>query len=862
MSPSAEDLESLKIQLREKIVKSNLKAKYEEYLVQGNVLLSPTSKDDNYKYELLVTRKVSIHLRADKHGGICLRIRGPRKFRGYLGLTSDPSKDEEVRLEGLPAGYKAIIPANPGGVLYVIQVYPGMTFESLSGEGAGENQDRLVEAVGWFLDFLNDRNVLQETQKWSDSGASGGGAKDAESGNKNMVNPRFWKMSLDGLNDTQFSECEKNSVIAFSKKDKDSFKFQFELLKNSLRKGDFVYLCKGAVVLKLVQIDDFRSIDHKISGCDDFLPHYRLIAEANKGERYEDEGLKKQWIPNENMVFVGVPESSINDFNREILRPYFNTCSDDLLKDNENLRVEAKYWWLQAKPETWNLRTLQIGQEESYSLYNEKGNRRKSETAFMGCREGDMLIGFVTGEGKAVSILEVTKVPYLTKISLDKTDELFFKKEVDLDNPVDGNDLQTIRPRGSENNGSLFPLSYKEYVEFLKIAQEKNPKKVIQNMNQKESNLPSTSSAPEIGRPRNWLLFGAPGTGKSFKINKEACRRENDVGMYEAGLFEDAEGRDPHYERVTFYPTYSYAQFVGTYKPVMKPVAEGSSKEEISYEFVPGPFLRVLVNALNDNDNKDWCLIIEEINRANAAAVFGDVFQLLDRNSKGESEYSIAVSEDVKRYLSKNLNGTGKAVLGRMTGSEDMLKIPRNMYLWATMNSADQGVFPMDTAFKRRWEFEYVDKDEGSRYCSEWTVFGATDKRYFWDPIRKFLNGLLEKYGVNEDKLMGPFFVKPKAKDNQIDSKQFASKVLMYLWEDAARMCRVKIFGDAINSYSQLVTEWSKQGLGIFESVVKQNDKGDPLNTLFQNDSQKFGDLNEGSNSPDAVVAGENGSQG
>lgn len=360
-------------------------------------------------------------------------------------------------------------------------------------------------------------------------------------------------------------------------------------------------------------------------------------------------------------------------------------------------------------------------------------------------------------------------------------------------------------------------------------------------------------------KERNLIYFGAPGTGKSFKLNQKACRHKEN-GVDKVGAFDDENGT--RYERVTFYPTYSYAQFVGTYKPVMKPIAEDPSKEEISYEFVPGPFLRVLVNALNDEENKDWCLIIEEINRANAAAVFGDVFQLLDRNSKGESEYSIAVSEDVKRYLSKNLNGTGKAVLGRMTGSEDMLKIPRNMYLWATMNSADQGVFPMDTAFKRRWEFEYVDKDEGSGYCSEWTVFGATDKRYFWDPIRKFLNGLLEKYGVNEDKLMGPFFVKPKAKDNQIDSKQFVSKVLMYLWEDAARMCRVKIFGDAINSYSQLVTEWSKQGLGIFESVVKQNDKGDPLNTLFQNDSQKFGDLNEGSNSPDAVVAGENGSQG
>lgn len=365
-------------------------------------------------------------------------------------------------------------------------------------------------------------------------------------------------------------------------------------------------------------------------------------------------------------------------------------------------------------------------------------------------------------------------------------------------------------------------------------------------------------------KPRNHIYFGAPGTGKSFKLNQKACRHKEN-GVDKVGAFDDENGT--RYERVTFYPTYSYAQFVGTYKPVMKPIAEDPSKEEISYEFVPGPFLRVLVNALNDNDNKDWCLIIEEINRANAAAVFGDVFQLLDRNSEGESEYSIAVSEDVKRFLSHDqkeggLSAEGKEALKNLTGTEDMsrIQIPRNMYLWATMNSADQGVFPMDTAFKRRWEFEYMAIDEGGDdYCEGWKVKNDSGEEYKWNALRKFLNRLLELNGVNEDKLMGPFFV--KAKDNQIDLKQFTSKVLMYLWEDAARMCRAKIFGDDIRSYSKLVDKWQEQGLEIFEAAKqKANDKD--LNSLFPSALPKSGDSNGGSISSDSVGAGENGSQG
>ena len=183
---------------------------------------------------------------------------------------------------------------------------------------------------------------------------------------------------------------------------------------------------------------------------------------------------------------------------------------------------------------------------------------------------------------------------------------------------------------------------------------------------------------------RNRIAFGAPGTGKSHKLNADR-----------ASLLAHTSGS---FERVTFHPEYTYSQFVGSYKPVT------DERGDIRYDFVPGPFMRVLVAALKSGRTdtpQPHLLLIEEINRAKVAAVFGDVFQLLDRDDSGASAYEIHATEDIKKYLISEL---GKAT--------DIIRIPDNMFIWATMNSADQGVYPMDTAFKRRWNFEYIGIDE------------------------------------------------------------------------------------------------------------------------------------------------------
>ena len=282
------------------------------------------------------------------------------------------------------------------------------------------------------------------------------------------------------------------------------------------------------------------------------------------------------------------------------------------------------------------------------------------------------------------------------------------------------------------------------------------------------------------------------------------------------------------YERVTFHPNYSYAQFVGTYKPVTK---TNDEKEEIAYEYVPGPFIRTFINAKKTGQNV--LLLIEEINRANVAAVFGDVFQLLDRKSDGTSEYPITTSEDLRKFLAKPEN------LGGSPNDYKTISIPSNMYIWATMNSADQGVLPMDAAFKRRWEFEYINIDDGAGELNGVTIPIPNGKNpdgsvkyesIEWNELRKAINEQLKKVsGVNEDKLLGPFFIgdetkiKNAAQNAEQFCKSFKSKVLMYLFEDVVKMQPGELFETKDGSnihYSDICKDFDSIGLKIFVKSI------------------------------------------
>lgn len=313
---------------------------------------------------------------------------------------------------------------------------------------------------------------------------------------------------------------------------------------------------------------------------------------------------------------------------------------------------------------------------------------------------------------------------------------------------------------------------------------------------------------------RNRIIFGAPGTGKSFKLN---C--EKDALLADGG----------EYERVTFHPDYSYANFVGTYKPV--PCKDSDGKDAITYSYVPGPFMRTYVKAIKNGRTdapKPFLLVIEEINRANVAAVFGDVFQLLDRGDDEVSEYPIQASEDIKRYLAGELGGN--------PDDYSEIRIPDNMFIWATMNSADQGVFPMDTAFKRRWDFTYLGIDDSEDgIVGKKVILGEGEYRRIveWNVLRKAINNELLTYKVNEDKLMGPYFISKKnlPESEMIDptvfTRIFKNKVIMYLFDDAAKQKRITLFGGcdekAKNQYSKICREFDAKGVYIFcEGISSQ----------------------------------------
>ncbi|MEE1008556.1 MAG: AAA family ATPase [Agathobacter sp.] len=311
---------------------------------------------------------------------------------------------------------------------------------------------------------------------------------------------------------------------------------------------------------------------------------------------------------------------------------------------------------------------------------------------------------------------------------------------------------------------------------------------------------------------RNRIVFGAPGTGKSYGL-KDDCEK----------LMEDTTGT---YERVTFHPDYTYSQFVGTYKPVMDEY--GNS---IRYDFVPGPFMRVYVEALKSGRTdtpQPHLLLIEEINRAKVAAVFGDVFQLLDRDDDGVSEYEIQASEDIRRYLAKELGGNAD--------NYKKIRIPNNMFIWATMNSADQGVFPMDTAFKRRWNFEYLGINENEEKIKGIgkIMLPGCDEPIEWNTLRKAINDKMSSsdFKINEDKLMGPFFLSKKviASDENgmiIDTDRFIdafkSKVIMYLYEDAVKQGKHRFFeGCDSSKYSSVCEAFDEKGTAIFGPTFRE----------------------------------------
>lgn len=306
-----------------------------------------------------------------------------------------------------------------------------------------------------------------------------------------------------------------------------------------------------------------------------------------------------------------------------------------------------------------------------------------------------------------------------------------------------------------------------------------------------------SNEAKKVKLPSNLTLqqiyYGAPGTGKSKTIK--------DLTFGESVI------------RTTFHPDSDYASFVGTYKPITEEVdlrdcygkkvidddtKEVVKEERIAYKFIPQAFLEAYVEAWKKlGSSKKQYLIIEEINRGNCAQIFGDLFQLLDRNEYGFSDYPIVADKDMQKYLEKEFAGweiTNKDEINQLYGEANMvnlimkgerLVLPSNLYIWATMNTSDQSLFPIDSAFKRRWDWKYVPiregRDKETNAPLNWYI-NTGDKQYNWWSFISKVNELIGSLTNSEDKQLGYFFC--KAKDGEIDADLFVSKVIFYLWND------------------------------------------------------------------------------
>lgn len=409
-----------------------------------------------------------------------------------------------------------------------------------------------------------------------------------------------------------------------------------------------------------------------------------------------------------------------------------------------------------------------------------------------------------------------------------------------------GNDITDLGKKYQK--GTIFYKKYsKQNISSEEILQDdlKNMLDIYQEYYDKiykGNSTPSPKPLPapaEVKMTKQKIFFGAPGTGKSFKVNSILPNEDiwSVPGEIRKQLFLDSDtAKKAHYAevldnkekfgdiwnvgersvleeklsevnsvdnvsnpehsalqayikflkeykfervfRTTFHPDYDYAQFVGAYKPKK----EGNA---ITYSFVPQVFAKAYAAAwkqyfaagnVSTADNQVY-LVIEEINRGNCAQIFGDIFQLLDRDGEGFSQYSVDADCDFAEWLKDNGVGDGK------------LKLPPNLNILATMNTSDQSLFPMDSAFKRRFDWEYVpikyakDSDCGDDWKADEFKIVIGNSTYMWLDFLKKVNADIYDATQSEDKQMGEFFIKPKSDDLKITFNEFRSKVLFYLWD-------------------------------------------------------------------------------
>ena len=506
-----------------------------------------------------------------------------------------------------------------------------------------------------------------------------------------------------------------------------------------------------------------------------------------------------------------------------LLTPKGQELDISTLNVEKEIRAKAQVYWKARRKKITKKKTkaANVAKNEKRLLWRATANFKESGFSWYQLKVGDIVtynyateknieigrfgLGYNkdSGEGSnepAGSIVCVFQIVDYLMLPDSQTNKAVLRCVHKFDNPISLSEINSWFNDGSSLNlqGGLASISDTQadiiINKFESIIPKLSPfiksSKIFLPIDQRE-------------HPLQIMLYGAPGTGKSYRISSLIRQSYPSFNEYDD---------NPYVFRTTIYRDYSYFDFVGNIMPITK---DG----KISYEFVPGIFTTALFAALRNQDSGiDVYLILEEMSRGDIASIFGDIFQLLDRDDTGKSMYGIN-NKSIYEYLI--LNGVIKA--------GHKIIIPSNLHIIGTVNTSDQNVNVIDTAFKRRFDFKYIgvdpihvdDKDD--EYVNNFDIKFTDTVTYEWVKLYQAINHIIiNDLGLAEDKQLGPFFLKDKD-DDDANREQVADKLLHYLWQDVERVSYTgaSLFDDSIKSFSQLYSTF-KNKKNILSESVKQ----------------------------------------